>query len=312
LRAFRQSSNPKQESSVVPVDIAFITVNYNTLECVKKLADFFSMLEAPFSFSFTVVDNNSVDGSQEFLRLHPEITYIQTGENIGYGRAINRGVSATASKYVCATNTDVILNREALLTLWRFLEQRQDVGLCAPRITYQDGRHQGMVFKRSLFSHYAHWFAKSLARYAKRRIEKASEPVRVDGVMGAFFLIRRSVMPPPSLFDEEFFFFHEDTALAHTLKDRGIPCFVLPDAAIIHVGGMSRSPASVSFFYDSKYLYLKKFYGPLHARAIYLVDRARILRKWSLYSLYSLVTASEQIKSKQRYYKTAWNAARLR
>jgi N-acetylglucosaminyl-diphospho-decaprenol L-rhamnosyltransferase len=304
--------HPKQESLLMPVDIAFITVNYNTLEWVKQLAAFFSTLEVPFSFSFTVVDNNSEDGSQEFLGSHPGIHYIQTGENIGYGRAINWGVAATDSRYICATNTDVILNRSALITLWRFLEERPDAGLCAPRITYEDGRLQGMVFSRSLFSHYAHWFAKSQARYAKLKIEKATEPVRVDGVMGAFLLIRRSVIPVPLLFDEEFFFFHEDTTLAHSLKDRDIPCFVLPDATIIHVGGMSRSPASVSLFYDTKYLYLKKFYGPVHARAIYLVDRARILRKWSLYSIYSLVSASEQIKSKQRYYKMAWNAARLR
>jgi GT2 family glycosyltransferase len=306
------SANLKQENPVVPTDIAFITVNYNTLECISRLNGFFNNLDTPFTYSFTVVDNNSGDGSQEFLHSHPEINYIQNGENIGYGRAINRGVSRTDSKYVCVTNTDVILNREALITLWRFLEERHDVGLCAPRITYSDGRHQGMVFRLSLFSHYAHWFAKALARYSKLKIEKATAPLRVDGVMGAFFLVRRDVIPPPALFDEDFFFFYEDTALAHKLKNRGIPCFIIPGAAIIHIGGKSRSEGSVSFFYDSKYLYLRKFYGPLHARSIYFMDRARILRKWSLYSLFSLVTASERVKFKQRYYKMAWNAARLR
>ena len=206
------------------VDIAFITVNYNTLECVKQLADFFSGLEVPFTFTFAVVDNNSADGSQEFLQSRPEINYLQTGENLGYGRGINRGVAATASKYVCVTNTDVILNRDALVNLWRYLEEHPDVGVCAPRITYEDGRAQGMVFKASLFSNYANWFAKLLARYEKLRIARATAPLRVDGVMGAFFLIRRSVIPLPALFDEDFFFFYEDTALAHTLKNNGVPC----------------------------------------------------------------------------------------
>jgi N-acetylglucosaminyl-diphospho-decaprenol L-rhamnosyltransferase len=302
------------ESSVVPVDIAFITVNYNTLECVSQLTSFFQSLrpDAPFTFTFTVVDNDSRDGSQEFLQSHPEINYLQTGGNIGYGRAINRGVAATASTYVCAMNTDVILNREALIELWRFLEERHDAGVCAPRITYEDGRDQGMAFQRSLFSHYANWFAKLLARYSKLKIAKAAAPLRVDGVLGAFFLIGRSVIPPPALFDEDFFFFYEDTALAHTLLNRGVPCFILPDATIVHIGGKSRSADSISFFYDSKYLYLKKFYGPLHANAIYFLDRARILRKWSFYSLFSLVTASERIKSKRRYYKIAWDTPRLR
>jgi GT2 family glycosyltransferase len=290
--------------------MAFVTVNYNTLGYVQRLTDFFNHLDAPFTFSFTVVDNNSHDGSQEFLQSHPEIQYLQTGENIGYGRGINRGVAATSSKYICVTNTDVILNREALSTLWRFMEERQDVGVCAPRITYADGRNQGMLFHHSLLSHYATWYAKALARYAKSKIANATAPLKVDGVTGAFFLIRRrSVFPLPALFDEDFFFYHEDTALAHALKNRGVTCFIIPDATIIHLGGKSSSPGSVSLFYKSKYLYLRKFYGPLHANAIRFLDRWRILRKLLFYSLLSLVVASERIKSKQRHYKLAWSTA---
>jgi N-acetylglucosaminyl-diphospho-decaprenol L-rhamnosyltransferase len=296
----------------MPVDIAFITVNYNTLECVKLLANFFRGLDVPFTFTSTVVDNNSTDGSQEFLRSRPEINYLQTGENLGYGRGINRGVAATASKYVCVMNTDIILNQDALVNLWRFLEERPEVGVCAPRITYEDGRDQGMVFKASLFSQYANCFAKLLASYEKRRIARATTPLRVEGAMGAFFLVRRFVIPLPALFDEDFFFFYEDTALAHTFKNNGVSCFIVPSATIIHLGGKSRSTSSISSFYESKYLYLKKFYGPFHARAIYFLDRARILRKWSVYSLFSRLTASERIKEKQRYYKIAWDTARLK
>src|SRR5260370_4481585 len=98
-----------KKKSFVPIDIAFITVNYNTLECVSQLTSFFNSLDVPFTFTFTVVDNDSRDGSQEFLQSRPEVIYLQTGRNIGYGPAINRGVASTASKYVCLTNTDVIL-----------------------------------------------------------------------------------------------------------------------------------------------------------------------------------------------------------
>jgi GT2 family glycosyltransferase len=96
------------------------------------------------------------------------------------------------------------------------------------------------------------------------------------------------------------------------LKNSGVPCFIVPSATIIHLGGKSRSTNSISSFYESKYLYLRKFYGPLHAKAIYLTDRARILRKWSLYSLFSRLTDSERIKAKQRYYKIAWDTSRLK
>ncbi|HXJ11610.1 MAG TPA: glycosyltransferase family 2 protein [Candidatus Limnocylindrales bacterium] len=294
----------------MPVDIAFITVNYNTLDWVKHLAEFFSSLDVPFTFTFTVVDNHSTDGSQEFLESHPDVEYLQTGENLGYGRGMNGGVGGTSSKYVCVMNTDLILNRDALVKLWHFLEERPDAGLCAPRISYGDGRDQGKVFKTSLFAFYANWFAKLLASQEKRRIARATAPVKVDGVMGAFFLIRRSVIPSPALFDKDFFLFYEDTALAHTLKNSGVGCYIIPAANIMHLGGKSGSANSVSAFYQNRYLYLNKFYGPFHAKAVNFLDRVRILRKWMVYSLFSRLTSSPRMKEKKHHYEMAWEAAR--
>jgi len=293
------------------VDIAFITVNYNTLHHVRDLAAFFAALDVPFTFSFTVVDNASVDGSREFLSSCSGLHYLQAGENSGYGRAINRAVRATASKYVCVTNTDVRLNRQALVRLWTFLEKRTDAGVCAPRITYEDGRDQGMVFRPSLAAHYVNWLAKLLARRSKLQVADARGPLEVDGVMGAFFLLRRAVIPSPALFDEDFFFFYEDTALAHTLKNRGVKCFVLPDVSIIHIGGQSRSASSVVLFYEGKYLYLRKFYGPMHAKCIYWLDRVRIFYKFALYSILTRLSSSGRVSAKQRHYAHARKSARL-
>lgn len=292
------------------VDIAFITVNYNTLDLVRKLAAFFEDLQVPFTFSLTVVDNNSTDGSPEFLASCARIRYIQAGQNIGYGPAINRGIAATESKYICVTNTDVILTSEALTALWQFLQENETVCVCAPRITYADGRAQGMLFRASLFAHYAEWYAKITANRLKSQIARATKPVRVQGVMGAFFLIRRSIICSPRLFDEEFFFFYEDTALAHSLHQQGVSCVVLPGVSIIHLGGKSRSESSVSLFYKSKYLYLRKFYGGFHAKAIRFFDRFRIFRKWLLYSALRLVAPSERIQSKQLHYKIALKTIR--
>jgi len=292
----------------VSVEIAFITVNFNTLDQLTRLADFFRALRVPFTFSFTVVDNNSQDGSQEFLRSRPDINYLQTGENLGYGRAINRGVAATASKYVCVMNTDVILNAEALTALWRFMEDNPQAGVSAPRLVYSDGRTQGMIFQPSLLAHYWTGYAKVLAWWAKRKL-RGDPPVRVDGVLGAFFVVRRSTITP-LLFDEDFFFFHEDTALAHSWKNRGILCFVLPSSTIIHIGGKSRSVAAVKFFYESKYLYLAKFYSSFHARTVFKLDRFRMFRKWLLYSLLFRLSHSERLRHKQEHYRLAWLTVR--
>jgi GT2 family glycosyltransferase len=209
-------------------------------------------------------------------------------------------------------NSDVVLNGESLTRLWRFLDQHPEAGVCAPRTTYEDGRDQGMVFHRSLPSHYADWLSRMMAQSTKRKIARAVGPVQVDGVLGAIFLIRRSLISPSGLFDEDFFFFYEDTSLAHGLANRSVKSFVVPDAVVVHLGGRSRSANSVAFFYESKYLYLKKFYGTFHARAVYWLDRGRIFRKWLFYSLISLVTPSKRLEFKREHYKIARQTVRLK
>ena len=120
-------------------DIAFVTVNYNTRELVQDLLDFFQSASLPFSHVLVVVDNNSSDGSQELLFGRTDIIYIPAGENLGYGRAINRGIAAVDSRYVCALNTDIILDATTLAALWEFMEQTPDAGVVSPRIANRDG-----------------------------------------------------------------------------------------------------------------------------------------------------------------------------
>ncbi|HQB40008.1 MAG TPA: glycosyltransferase, partial [Deltaproteobacteria bacterium] len=104
-------------------DITFVTVNYNTRDLVREMLNFFRSASLPFSHALVVVDNNSTDGSHEFLTAQDDLLYIPAGENLGYGRAINRGIQASDSRYICVLNTDVVLNGACLTRLWEFMEQ---------------------------------------------------------------------------------------------------------------------------------------------------------------------------------------------
>ena len=70
--------------------------------------------------------------------------------------------------------------------------------------------------------------------------------------------------------------------------------------------------AAVQFFYETKYLYLRKFYSAFHARAVYFLDRARILRKWLVYWLILRVSDAERIRRKENHYRLAWRTVRFR
>lgn len=285
-----------------PIEIAFVTVNYNTCSLAKEMHNFLKTAALPFSYKLVVVDNNSKDGSVEFLSRQEDLLYIQAGENLGYGRAINRGINAIESRYVCVLNTDLILNREALVGLMEFMEQNHDVGVATPRITNKDGSTQGFIFYRTTLAVAFNLLNRIRTSWIKRKLARTALPMRVDGVLGAFFVIRRSLVPDGGLFDEDFFFYFEDTDLAHRLFESGVTCYVLPKLSIIHLGGSSTSFEAARMFFKSKSIYLNKHYGSSFAESILVLDRIRLRIKLVKYSLLNYFISSDKIAKKKEYY----------
>lgn len=291
-----------------PVDIAFITVNYNTCTLVRDLADFFATAQLPFSHRLVVVDNDSRDGSHEYLTTRSDIDYIPAGENLGYGRAINRGMRESDSRYVCILNTDVILNAGSLSRLWEFMEQNPQVGWASPRIANRDGSTQGFIFYRSQLSNLFPLINRIRTSMLKRKLARSTSPLRVDGVLGAFFLARRSLAPDGCLFDEDFFFYFEDTELAHRLSRAGVPCYALPDCTVVHFGGSSTSLQGARQFYRSKRLYLTKQYGSAFASLVLACDRLRLRGKHLKYCLLGFFLPSKKVAEKREYYSVMRSA----
>jgi GT2 family glycosyltransferase len=290
-------------------DIAFVTVNYNTRALVEQMLAFFSAQALPFSYSIAIVDNNSTDGSHELLTGLDSVVYIPAGENLGYGRAINRGIRATSSRYVCVLNTDVVLTAETLITLWRFMEETPEAGIASPRVANRDGSTQGFIFYKSPLAMVFNLLNTIRTSLLKRKLSRASAPLPVQGVLGAFFLIRRSLVPEGGLFDEDFFFYYEDTDLAHRMYETGVRCFALPSCSVIHLGGASTSIEGARMFYKSKGMYLRKHYGSSFADLVKQIDRLRLRTKFLKYSMLSLVAPTVRVSAKKNYYAAMRHAS---
>lgn len=282
-------------------DIAFITVNFNTKDLLEQLVIFFRKAKLPFTWTLTVVDNASTDDSLEFLAECPEVFTIPNAENIGYGRAMNRGLAAVASRYACIMNTDLILNQEALIALWEFFEQQPAAGVASPVILGSDNRIQGFLFLPGILSLYSHTLSKIRNKLWKLKVARSSTPLKVPGVLGAFFMIRRSSFTDP-LFDEDFFFYYEDTELAHRYWRQEVPCYVLPQVSIVHMGGQSTSASGGRLFRESQRIYLEKCYGAPHTQWLAMLDRLRLRVKHTKYRLLRMLIRSDKIQSKYEYY----------
>jgi GT2 family glycosyltransferase len=100
-----------------------------------------------------------------------------------------------------------------------------------------------------------------------------SETRVVDHVMGAFFLVRRSVFESLSGFDERFFVYLEDLDFSYRAYQAGLISVYLATAQAYHAGGgSSKQIKARRLFYSlrSRILYSYKRFGFFSATAVML------------------------------------------
>jgi N-acetylglucosaminyl-diphospho-decaprenol L-rhamnosyltransferase len=298
MTADRQSSQPI-------LDVAFIVYNYTTKLLLKKQLDFFGKSELSFSYSLTVVDDASLDGSRELVQTYPGVAPVFLESCQGFGRAVNRGLAAAPeSRYVCLLQTDVNLAAEALESLVRHCDAHRDVKVCAPVISFPWGQPQKFVFNPSLLTMYSGSIDKFLSKSVARRLRSSLQPVRVAGIIGPFLFCSRELVVDHRLYDEGFRHYFCDMELAHRLMRQGVVCEVLPHCSLVRLGGQTSFIRDPEMYFSMKYAYVNRFYGRMHARMSLRRDILRARFKVFSYGIFNRIAPSGKLSFQiERYGK---------
>ena len=166
-----------------------------------------------------VVDNGSTDGTVDLLaERFPHVRVVELPENVGFGRAVNRGVAAAETDVVVLINNDVVCEPEFLE---RLLEPLGDdsVAMVAGVLLQHDRPHlvdsAGIELDTTLRSWDALW------NRPVSELAGAAEPVGPCGGAAAF---RTRAFRDVGGFDETFFAYWEDVDLALRLRLAGHRC----------------------------------------------------------------------------------------
>ncbi len=186
-------------------DVTAIIVTYNSARVLPACLAALATEGVPA----IVVDNASTDDTVAVAALHGG-PLIQTGKNLGYGRANNIGARAATTPYIMVINPDVVVEPGAVAALVAAAESDPGQALFAPKIIEPDGR----VFDTRLGP---------LGPFAS----------------GACFLIRRDVFLRLGGFDENIFLFYEDDDLCRRLTDMKMPPVYVEGAVVRHDRGRS-------------------------------------------------------------------------
>ena len=122
------------------MDVSIIIINYNTKQITQNCIDSIFKYTKEIDFEIILVDNASKDGSPEFFRTVNDIKFIESKENLGFGRANNLGYSYTSGKYVFLLNSDTLLINNAVKKFYESMElQPQDVSCLGSKLLSEDG-----------------------------------------------------------------------------------------------------------------------------------------------------------------------------
>lgn len=252
--------------------VTVVIVSYNTkgdlARCLGSLRD--TPPEVPLQT--VVVDNASRDGSAVLVREQfPEVRLIEAGDNLGFARANNLGIRATASELVLLLNSDTVVPPHALDRLVAALDRHPEAAAAGPRLT--DGAGNPELSWGQMISPRAEWRQRALMRGLARGdadatalVEKLSREERtVDWVSGACLLVRRDAADAVGLLDERYFMYTEDVDFCSALRARGGTILFAPSAEVVHLRGRSAAtaPAATNARYRESHL---AFYRKHHPR----------------------------------------------
>jgi N-acetylglucosaminyl-diphospho-decaprenol L-rhamnosyltransferase len=210
--------------------------NYNGAGRIARALD--GLRAQTAEVAVVVVDNGSADGSAELLReRHPEVKLLELGENLGFGRALNRGVAAFGdADPVILLNDDAAPEPDFVTAL---LERREGAeSVAAVMVQEADpGRidSAGVIADRTLMGFdYLHGEPVGAAA-------SAPDPL---GPTGGAALYDRAAFEAIGGFDERMFLYYEDLDLALRLAAVGGRCRLAPDARAVHAYSASLGAAS--------------------------------------------------------------------
>jgi N-acetylglucosaminyl-diphospho-decaprenol L-rhamnosyltransferase len=265
--------------------IHVVIVNWNSGSQLKEcLQSFAAAASDAVALRLTVVDNASIDGSCEEIEgaTNVPLAIIRNADNRGFGAACNQGAAGSEADYLLFLNPDTRLMPGSLELPARYLQSPEHNAVAIVGIQLLDV--DGHVARNTARTPTA-WSMIGNSLGVDRLLpaifpphfvtEWAHDETRdVDQVMGAFFLVRRSVFERLGGFDERFFVYYEDLDFAARARALGFSSVYLTGAQAFHRGQGTTANATARrmfYFSRSKILFARKHFGAFGAYAVIAV-----------------------------------------
>jgi len=300
--------------------VSIVILNYNTKALLKQCL--YSLFEAvnskhqisnskqisnpniqnlKLSLEIIVVDNNSTDGSVEFINSlinNSLIKLIKNKKNLGFAAGNNIGIRYvldSGADYIVVLNNDVIVKNDFLTPLVSFLEENKEVGVVTPKIYFAPGHEfhkdrykkneQGKVIWS--VGGTIDWQNVIASNRGVDEVDKGQydQETEVDFASGCCLMAPSFIWEKVNFFDERYFLYYEDSDLCQRVKRAGYKIVYVPGSKIWHLNaGSSQVGGNLhDYFIARNRLLFGIRWAPWRAKFALLRESLKLLksgRKW--------------------------------
>jgi GT2 family glycosyltransferase len=251
------------------MQLSVIILNYNVryfLElCVLSVQKAIQNIAA----EIIVVDNNSSDDSCEMMKKHfPNVKLIENKTNFGFPKGNNLGVDQAKGEYICILNPDTVVAEDTFEKILNTKNWQLNTGIIGCKLIDGTGNFlpeskRGVptpwVAFTKIFGLYkiSNFFGKYYAQHLSE-----NQSGKVDILVGAFMVMKRSLYLEVGGFDENCFMYSDDIDLSYMVKKSGRENYYFAETSVIHYKGestvrdekyMKRFQEAMNFFYNKHF-----------------------------------------------------------
>lgn len=249
------------------MDLSVIVVNYRTkiltLECLRSVF----ATATGFKFEVIVVDNGSGDDSVTAVRSEfPQVQIIESDKNLGFAGGNNLGLKKARGRLLLLLNSDTEVRADTLDLSIKYLDQHPEAGVMGCKVLLPDGSLDKACRRRfpNPWNSFLRLFG--LKKFSDYNINTPiDQECEVDAVMGAYLMIKKSVVDKIGLLDEEYFMYGEDLDWCWRVKEAGYKIIYYPKAEITHFkyGSSQAIPfKTIRMAHKAMKIFYRRHYAP--------------------------------------------------
>lgn len=221
------------QDAVVSIVIPTLVADRRLRECLDALDR-----QTLRDFEVVVVDNSGRGLAQAHVAQRGGVRLIENQYNVGFGTAINQGISSSYSPFIATLNDDAVPHPRWLEALLRDIRHKADIGMCASQV-----RLYSEEFLDSAGMLVAHDGSSKQRGHGRAPQEfPVTEEILFPSASAALY--RRTMLEALGGFDDRFFLYCEDTDLGLRARWAGWKCLYVPDAIVDHHYSHSAGRAS--------------------------------------------------------------------